>query len=57
MGAPLEAGENIQQRVREEEHSSFTPIVMSLTGGLGYAATKDWHHYSWQNMTNTTIQP
>ncbi len=28
-----------EQRVREVEHSSFTPIVMSLTGGLGNAAT------------------
>ena len=27
------------QRVREVEHSSFTPLVMSLTGGLGRAAT------------------
>jgi len=28
-----------EQRVREVEHSSFTPLVMSLTGGLGNAAT------------------
>ncbi len=28
-----------EQRVREVEHSSFTPIVLSLTGGLGNAAT------------------
>ncbi len=28
-----------KQRVREVEHSSFTPIVLSLTGGLGNAAT------------------
>ncbi len=27
-----------EQRVREVEHSSFTPIVLSLTGGLGNAA-------------------
>ena len=24
-----------QQRIREVEHSTFTPIVLSLTGGLG----------------------
>ena len=28
-----------EQRVREVEHSSFTPIVLSLTGGLGNAAS------------------
>ena len=28
-----------EQRVREVEHGSFTPLVMSLTGGLGNAAT------------------
>ena len=28
-----------EQRVRVIEHSSFTPIVLSLTGGLGKAAT------------------
>ena len=27
-----------EQRVREIEHGSFTPIVLSLTGGLGKAA-------------------
>ena len=27
-----------EQRVREVEHSSFTPLVMSLTGGCGNAA-------------------
>ena len=28
-----------ERRVREVEHSSFTPLVFSLTGGLGPAAT------------------
>ena len=28
-----------EQRVREVEHASFTPLVMSLTGGLGPAAS------------------
>ena len=28
-----------EQRIRKIEHGSFTPLVMSLTGGLGNAAT------------------
>ena len=28
-----------EQRIREVEHASFTPLVMSLTGDLGPAAT------------------
>ena len=28
-----------EQRIREVEHSSFTPLIMSLTGGAGPAAT------------------
>ena len=28
-----------EQRIREIEHSSFTPLIFSLTGGLGPAAT------------------
>ena len=28
-----------EQRVREVEHASFTPLVMSLTGSLGTAAS------------------
>ncbi len=28
-----------EQRIREVEHSSFTPLVLSLTGGMGPAAT------------------
>ena len=28
-----------EQRVREVEHGSFTPLVMSLTGGCGNAAS------------------
>ena len=27
-----------EQRVREVEHSTFTPLVMSTTGGMGKAA-------------------
>ena len=29
-----------QQRVREIEHSSFTPLILSATGGMGTEATK-----------------
>ena len=28
-----------EQRIREVEHGSFTPLIMSSTGGLGHAAT------------------
>ena len=28
-----------EQRVREVEHATFTPLVMSATGGMGRAAT------------------
>ena len=28
-----------EQRIREVEHSSFTPLILSTTGGLGQAAT------------------
>ena len=28
-----------EQRIREVEHDSFTPLIMSSTGGLGHAAT------------------
>ena len=28
-----------EQRIREIEHASFTPLVFSITGGLGLAAT------------------
>ena len=31
-----------EQRVREVEHASFTPLVMSLTGGLGPAASNTY---------------
>jgi len=33
-----------EQRIREVEHASFTPLVMSLTGGLGPAATTTYKH-------------
>ena len=31
--------EHIEQRIREIEHASFTPIVLSTTGGMGPIAT------------------
>ena len=30
-----------EQRIREVEHATFTPLVMSTTGGMGRAATRD----------------
>ena len=33
-----------EQRIREVEYASFTPLVMSLTGGLGPAATTTYKH-------------
>ena len=33
-----------EQRIREIEHSSFTPLVMSLTGGLGREAQAAYKH-------------
>ena len=35
----LEKKRQYEQRVREVEHSTFTPLVMSATGGMGKAAT------------------
>ena len=32
------------QRIREVEHASFTPIVMSATGGLAHEATVFYKH-------------
>ena len=30
------------QRIREVEHASFTPVVMSATGGLAHESTFFW---------------
>ena len=35
----LEKKRAYQQRIQEVEHSSFTPLVLSATGGMGNAAT------------------
>ena len=38
-----------EQRVREVEHPSFTPLVLSATGGMANEprhSTKGWHHAS-----------
>ena len=32
------------QRIRENEHASFTPVVMLATGGLAYEATYFYKH-------------
>ena len=44
-----------EQHIREVEHASFTPLVMSATGGLAKEATnfyKDWLHVLLINGTN-----
>ena len=32
------------QRIRENEHASFTPVVMSVTGGLAHEVTHFYKH-------------
>ena len=50
-----------ERRVREVEHSSFTPLVFSLTGGLGPAATAFYKRLSsqlsdkWKQPYSSTI--
>ena len=34
----------VGQRIQENEHASFTPVVMSATGGLGHEATYFYKH-------------
>ena len=35
----MEKKRSYEQRIREVEHSTFTPLVLSSTGGMGKAAT------------------
>ena len=35
----MEKRRSYEQRIREVEHSTFTPLVLSSTGGMGKAAT------------------
>ena len=35
----MEKKRSYDQRIREVEHSTFTPLVLSSTGGMGKAAT------------------
>ena len=35
----MEKKRSYEQRIREVEHSIFTPLVLSSTGGMGKAAT------------------
>ena len=50
-----------EQRIREVEHSSFTPLVMSLTGGTGKATNVCLKRLAsmlsekWDQKYNTTI--
>ena len=41
------------QRIREVEHSSFVPLVMSVTGGLGRIATTTYKRLA--SMLKSTI--
>ena len=46
------------QRVREVEHSSFTPLVLSATGGMANEATTFWHHaWQWNGTIHTPPYP
>jgi hypothetical protein len=39
---------NDEQRIREIEHSSFTPLVLSATGGMGQEATNFYKRLSFK---------
>ena len=42
-----------QQRIREIEHSSFSPLALSSTGGLGPAATSTYKRLGNQSYSST----
>ena len=50
-----------EQRVREVEHSSFTPLILAATGGLGVEATSFYKRLAsklsqkWDSPYNTTL--
>ena len=50
-----------EQRVREMEHSSFTPLVLSATGGMGNEATTFFKHLAsllaekWDSHYSSTL--
>ncbi len=56
----LEKKRAYQQRIQEAEHSSFTPLVLSVTGGMGVEASLFYKHlsslYSPRNGTSPTIK-
>ena len=49
------------QRIRDVENSTFTPLILSSTGGLGRAAippsTRDWRLSCQQNGISPTAPP
>ncbi len=45
-----------EQRITEVEHASFTPIVLSASGGLAKGATKDLPQCSQRSETSLTVQ-
>ena len=50
-----------EQRIRDIEHSSFIPLVMSVTGGLGHIATTTYKRLAsvlsskWNQPYSTTM--
>ena len=56
----LEKKRAYQQRVQEVEHSSFSPLVLSATGGIGMkppSFTSAWHRCSPRSGTSHTARP
>jgi len=55
----LEKKQAYQQQIQEVEHSSFTSLVLSATGGMGNEATafiSIWHCCLLRNGTPHTAQ-
>jgi len=57
----LEKKQAYQQRIQEVEHSSFTPLVLSATGGMGNEATTFYKHLAsllaqkWDSPYSSTL--
>jgi len=57
----LEKKRAYQQRIQEVEHSSFTPLVLSATGGMGNEATTFYKHLAsllaqkWDSPYSSTL--
>ena len=46
-----------EQRVREVEHGSFVPLVLSVTGGMGRIATTTYKHLASMLSNGTSLTP